>query len=108
MVKRESNQLKIIIYGYDVATTDETTRTFVKQLSQVKTDFSGPIALPTKSKVITVPISPHKHKDSQEQFIREVHRRVIFIIDPSPQIIKTLDRLEKAGNTGIKLVVVSD
>jgi small subunit ribosomal protein S10 len=83
MEKKSGNKgrkiTKITIYGYDVVTIEEATKQIFEQLKQMNLSFSGPTPLPTKKKVVTVPISPHKHKDSQEQFIREIHRRMIFI-----------------------------
>ncbi len=38
----------------------------------------GPIPLPTDREVITVIRSPHKHKDSREQFETRTHKRVIL------------------------------
>lgn len=93
----KKSKLKIIISGYDVATTEEATKIIAQQVSQLKKDFSGPIPrpvkLPTKRKLITTPISPHKHKTSQEQFEQRIHRRLIEIINPQPEDLAKLNKL---------------
>ena len=67
-------QLKITIYGYNVDTIEEATRMVLEKISQLKLAFS--LVPPfVKRKTVTVPISPHKHKDSQEKFEQETHRR---------------------------------
>jgi len=95
---KKNNQIKITVRGYDVATTEEAIRLVSEKISQLKLSFSGPVPLPTKKKVITVPISPHKHKDAQEQFIREIHQRVIHISNISPTDLESLEKL-KVPNT---------
>ena len=103
MPPKKSNQLKIIIYSYDVNTIEEVTKLVAGQVSQLKMKFSGPIPLLTKKLVVTVPISPHKHKTSQEQFVRETHRRVINILDISPRDLESLKNLKIPNTAGIKL-----
>jgi len=100
MVEKNNNQnqIKITVRGYDVATTEEATRMVSEKISQLKLKFSGPIPLPTKKKLRSVPISPHKHKDSQEQFVQEIHQRVIHIVDIPPAALESLEKL-KVPNT---------
>jgi len=103
MNQKKNNQLKIIISSYDANTIEEATKLVYQQVSQSKTRFSGPIPLPTKRLVVTVPISPHKHKTAQEQFIRQIHRRMISIQDISPRELEYLKNLKIPNTAGIKL-----
>ena len=107
MLKKNSSQLKVKIYGFDATTTDEATRMVAEKLSQIKVSFSGPHPLPTKGRLFTLPISPHKHKDAQEQFDREIHRRVIHIANPSTQDLEQLNKLKLPHTVKVKLVVES-
>jgi small subunit ribosomal protein S10 len=102
-MQQKRSQLKIIIYSYDAKTTDEATKIVAEQVSRLKMKFGGPTPLPTKKLVVTVPISPHKHKDSQEQFIRETHRRVISVFDISPKDLEGLKNLKISNTAGLKL-----
>ncbi|CAG8765783.1 3392_t:CDS:1, partial [Ambispora leptoticha] len=47
---KKSNQIKITVRGYDVATTEEAIRLVSEKISQLKLSFSGPVPLPTKKK----------------------------------------------------------
>jgi small subunit ribosomal protein S10 len=94
MMAKKNNQIKITVYGYDIATTEEATHLVGEKLSQLKLTFSGPVPLPTKRKLITVPISPHKHKSSQEQFVQEIHQRVIHIAQISATDLESLEKLK--------------
>src|SRR3954453_307075 len=100
---KKNNQIKITVYGYDVATTEEATKIVGEKLSQLKLNFSGLVPLPTKRKVITVPISPHKHKSSQEQFVQEIHQRVIHIADISPTDLESLEDLKVPSLAHLKV-----
>jgi len=79
--KRSKQTAELKICSYDVATIEETVKQIIKYLTDYKLNFSGPVPLKTKVKVVTVLTSPHKHKDAQEQFSRSLHRRVIFLKD---------------------------
>ena len=102
---KKNNQIKITVYGYDVETTEETTRLITEKISQLKLKFSGPIPFPVKGKwrkKITVPISPHKHKDSQEQFTREIHRRIIFAANVSSSDLEALEKVNVPNTAHLK------
>jgi small subunit ribosomal protein S10 len=102
MLKNKNNKLKIDLRGYDVASLEEATRMIAEKISQLGLDFS--LTLPrTKRQIVTVPISPHKHKDSQEQFIRETHRRAIHISEISQRNLETLSKLKIPNTVALKL-----
>ena len=94
MTEKNNNQIKITIYGYDVAVIEKATRLVSDKILQLKLTFSGPVPFPNKRKTVTVPISPHKHKKAQEKFEQITHKRVIYITDISPADLKTLEKLE--------------
>ena len=99
----KKNKLKITISGYDVISTEEATKVITQHFFQSKRNFGGPIPLPTKRTLITVPISPHKHKDSQEQFERKIHRRLIEISNPTPTDWAKLDKLPIPHTVSVRI-----
>jgi small subunit ribosomal protein S10 len=103
----KKNKLKITVYGYDVATTEEAARLVSEKISQLKLKFSGPGPLPTQRKLRSVIKSPHKHKDSQEQFTKKTHQRIIEIdiADISPSALESLEKL-KVPNTAYLTVKI--
>ncbi|MGA1535701.1 MAG: 30S ribosomal protein S10, partial [bacterium] len=66
----------------------------------------GPIPLPTKIHKYTVLRSPHVDKKSREQFEMRVHKRLLYIMETTPQTMDALMRLDiSAGvDIGIKQV----
>ena len=63
----------------------------------------GPVPLPTKREVFTVIRSPHKHKDSREQFERRTHKRLIDILETTPKTMDALVHLEIPSSVDIVL-----
>ncbi|CFW92904.1 30S ribosomal protein S10 [endosymbiont DhMRE of Dentiscutata heterogama] len=105
-MNKKNNQIKITVYGYDVETTEEATRLMTEKISQLKLNFSGPIPFPLKGKwkkIVTVLISPHKHKDAQEQFAKEIHRRIIYVSDISSSALEALEKVKIPNTAHLKL-----
>ena len=51
----------------------------------------------------TVIRSPHKDKDSREQFEMRTHKRLIDIIDPTPKAVDSLMRLDLPADVNIEI-----
>lgn len=73
------NKLRIIVLGYDIKLIDKAVEIIIDKVVKLGIDFSGFIPLPTKKRTVTVLKSPHKHKNSQETFVRNLHRRKLEI-----------------------------
>jgi len=55
------------------------------------------VPLPTRISRVTVLRSPHVDKKSREQFEIRTHKRLIDIVDPTPQTVDALMKLELAA-----------
>ena len=64
---------------------------------------SGPIPLPTEKEIVTILRSPHKHKDSREQFEMRTHKRLIDILNPTPQTVDALTKLDLPAGVEIEI-----
>ena len=65
--------------------------------------MSGPIPLPTEKEIVTILRSPHKHKDSREQFEMRTHKRLIDILNPTPQTMDALTKLDLPAGVEIEI-----
>ena len=65
--------------------------------------ISGPIPLPTERNLYTVIRSPHKDKDSREEFEMRTHKRLIDILDPSSSTVDSLMRLDLPAGVDIEI-----
>ena len=89
----KNNKIKITIYGFNVAITDQATASVAKALSQLKLTFGNIQVRNTKRKTATTLISPHKHKRAQEKFEQKTHKRVIYVDSTTcPFDLESLER----------------
>ena len=63
----------------------------------------GPIPLPTVINKYTVNGGPHIDKKSREQFEIRTHKRLIDILDPTPQTVDALMKLELAAGVDVEI-----
>ena len=64
---------------------------------------SGPIPLPTRLERFTVLRSPHIDKKSREQFEIRTHKRLLDIVDPTPQTVDALMKLDLASGVDVEI-----
>jgi small subunit ribosomal protein S10 len=63
----------------------------------------GPIPLPTRIEKYTVLRSPHIDKKSREQFEIRTHKRVLDILDPTPETVDALMKLDLASGVDVEI-----
>ena len=63
----------------------------------------GPVPLPTEREVYTILRAVHKYKDSREQFEIRTHKRLIDIVNPTPETVDVLTRLELPSGVDIEI-----
>ena len=98
---RKSLRIKLI--SYDHRLLDESARRIVEAAKKTGAEVSGPIPLPTEREVFTIIRSPHKYKDSREQFERRTHKRLIDIVSTTPKTMDALVHLEIPAGVDIVL-----
>ena len=87
-------RIRIRLKAYDHVLLDQSAQKIVDTAKRSGAQVSGPIPLPTKKEVITILRSPHKYKDSREQFEMRTHKRVIDILYPTPKTAEALMKVE--------------
>ena len=99
----KQKKLRIRLLSYDHRLLDESARKIVETAKRTGAQVSGPIPLPTEKEVFTVIRSPHKYKDSREQFERRTHKRLIDIANITPKTMDALAHLELPSGVDIVL-----
>jgi ribosomal protein S10 len=57
--------------------------------------------------VVTLLISPHKHHAAQEQFCRDIHRRVVWLTgELTPKEIESLSKIKLSNQAKLNLKFV--
>ena len=98
-----SEKIRIRVKAYESQILDQSAAKIVETAKKTGAKVSGPIPLPTKKEVVTVIRSPHKHKDSREQFEMRTHKRVIDIAYPTQKTIDSLMKLELPAGVDIEM-----
>ena len=63
----------------------------------------GPIPLPTRIEKFTVNRSPHVDKKSREQFEVRTYKRLLDIVQPTPQTVDALMKLDLAAGVDVEI-----
>ena len=96
-------KIRIKLAAYDHELVDEAASRIVETMKKSGAKISGPIPLPTEREIITILRSPHKYKDSREQFEIRTHKRLIEIVSPTAETIDALSRLELPSGVDIEI-----
>ncbi len=99
----KSERIRIRLKAYDHVLIDQSAEKIVDTAKRTGAQVSGPIPLPTRKEVVTVIRSPHKHKDSREQFEMRTHKRVIDILYPTQTTVDSLMKLDLPAGVEIEI-----
>ena len=100
-----TKKLRMKLKAYDHNLLDQSVQRIIESAERAGCTISGPIPLPTDKEVITVIRSPHKHKDSREQFETRTHKRLIDIISPSAKAVDELQKLDLPAGVDINIKI---
>ena len=96
-------KIRIRLKAYDHRILDQSAEKIVETARRSGANVSGPIPLPTERQVITILRAVHKYKDSREQFEMRTHKRLIDIVNPTPQTVDALMRLDLPSGVDIEI-----
>mgnify|MGYP003305421714 FL=1 len=99
---KEQN-IRIRLKAYDHRVLDTSAKEILETAKRTGADVRGPIPLPTRIEKFTVLRSPHIDKKSREQFEIRTHKRLMDIIDPTPQTVDALMKLDLAGGVDVEI-----
>ena len=99
----DKQNIRIHLRAYDNKILDLSTIEIINTAKRTGAQVRGPIPLPTKKEVFTVLRSPHIDKKSREQFEIRTHKRLMDIIDPTPQTVDALMKLDLAAGVDVEI-----
>jgi small subunit ribosomal protein S10 len=99
----DSQNIRIRLKAFDHRVLDQSTGEIVSTAKRTGAQVRGPIPLPTKIEKFTVLRSPHIDKKSREQFEIRTHKRLLDIIDPTPQTVDALMKLDLAAGVDVEI-----
>ena len=98
-----NQKIRIKLKAYEHSVIDQSAARIVDTAKRTGSRVSGPIPLPTEKEIVTILRSPHKHKDSREQFEMRTHKRLIDILQPTPQTVEALTKLDLPAGVEIEI-----
>ena len=98
-----TQKIRIRLKGYDHRLLDQSAVEIIDTARRTGAKISGPIPLPTKINRWTVLRSPHVDKKSREQFEIRTHKRLLDILDPTPQTVDALMKLDLAAGVDVEI-----
>lgn len=99
----EAQNIRVRLRAYDHRVLDVSTKEIVNTAKRTGAQVRGPIPLPTRIEKFTVLRSPHVDKKSREQFEMRTHKRLLDIVDPTPQTIDALMKLDLAAGVDVEI-----
>ena len=103
----QGQNIRIRLKAFDHRTLDSSAREIVNTAKRTGAQVRGPIPLPTRIERFTVLRSPHIDKKSREQFEIRTHKRLLDIVDPTPQTVDALMKLDLAAGVDVEIKLQS-
>lgn len=98
-----NQKIRIKLKAYEHNLIDQSAEKIVDTAKRTGARVSGPIPLPTEKEVVTILRSPHKYKDSREQFEQRTHKRLIDITNATLQTTDALTKLDLPAGVDIEI-----
>jgi small subunit ribosomal protein S10 len=98
-----NQKIRIRLKGYDYRVLDQSIGEIVETVKRSGAKISGPIPLPTRISRYTVLRSPHVDKKSREQFEIRTHKRLIDILEPTPETMDALMKLNLSAGVDVEI-----
>jgi small subunit ribosomal protein S10 len=103
MAEATAQKIRIRMKAYDHKLLDQSAGEIVDTALRTGATIAGPIPLPTSINKYTVLRGPHIDKKSREQFEIRTHKRLIDILDPTPQTVDALMKLELSAGVDVEI-----
>ena len=98
-----NEKIRIRLKAYDHRILDQSTSEIVDTAKRTGASVAGPIPLPTVRNRWTVLRSPHVVKKSREQFEIRTHKRLLDILQPTPETVDALMKLDLPAGVDVEI-----
>jgi len=103
VVDMETQNIRIRLKAFDHRVLDQATGDIADTARRTGAMIRGPIPLPTRIEKFTVNRSPHVDKKSREQFEVRTYKRLLDIVQPTPQTVDALMKLDLAAGVDVEI-----
>ena len=102
MVKVEQ-RIRIRLRGFDYRVLDQSVAEIVETVRRSGAKIVGPIPLPPRIEKFTVQSATHADKKAREQFEIRTHKRLMDIMDATPETMDSLMKLNLAAGVDVEI-----
>jgi small subunit ribosomal protein S10 len=99
----DQQKIRIKLKAYDYRILDTSVTEIVETAKRTGARVCGPIPLPTRRSIYTVLKGPHIDKKSREQFEIRIHKRMLDIVEPTPQTVDALMKLDLSAGVDVEI-----
>jgi len=99
----EHQRIRIRLKAFDRRLLDESAREIVGTAMRTGAQVRGPVPLPNRIQRFTVSRSPHIDEKAREQCEVRTRKRVLDIMDPTPQTVDALMKLDLAAGVNVEI-----
>ena len=99
----ESQNIRIRLKAFDHRILDQAAGEIASTAKRTGASVRGPIPMPTRIEKYTVLRGPHIDKKSREQFETRTHKRLLDIVEPTPQTVDALMKLDLAAGVEVEI-----
>ena len=96
-------RIRIRLRGFDYRVLDQSVVEIVETVRRSGARVVGPIPLPTRIEKFTVLRSTHVDTQSREQFEIRTHKRLLDIMEPTPETMDSLMKLNLAAGVDVEI-----
>jgi small subunit ribosomal protein S10 len=101
----DAQSIRITLKAFDHRILDQASSEIVNTAKRTGALVRGPVPMPNRIKKFSVIRSPHIDKGSQEQWEMRTHKRLLDIMDPTPQTIDALMKLDLAAGVDVEIKI---
>ena len=101
----DKRDIRIRLRAFDSKLLDSSTQDIINTAKRTGAKIRGPIPLPTRKESFTVNRSPFIDKKSRDQLEIRTHKRLLDIIDPTPQTVDALMKLDLSAGVEVEIKI---
>src|SRR3970040_606284 len=99
----QDQKIRVRLKAYDHRLLDRSVKEIVETVRRTGARVSGPVLRPTIINRWTVLRPPPVDKTSREQFEMRTHKRLLDILDPTPQTVDALMKLDLPSGVDVDI-----
>ena len=96
-------KIRIKLKAFDHRILDQSAKEIAEVAIRTGAKMNGPMPMPTKKKIYTVNRSTNVDKQSREQFMLAIHKRIVDLDNPTSKTIDALRKLNLPAGVSVEI-----